>query len=89
VPKSRIRKKKVYTPPADLLPSGGTATKKRKPSPRWLPAVGVGFIVAGIAWLVTYYMSSGSAPIKEWSYWNLAVGFGLMVVSLIVLTQWR
>jgi drug/metabolite transporter (DMT)-like permease len=89
VPKSRVRKKKIYTPPTDLLPSTATATRKRRPSPRWLPGLAVGLIIAGIAWLVTYYMTETKYPVAEWSYWNLAVGFGLMVLSLVVFTQWR
>jgi Cell division protein CrgA len=87
VPKSRVRKKKVYTPPTDVRPAAGA--KKKKPSPRWVPVVAVALIVIGIAWLVTYYLTQGEYPIKDITYWNLAVGFGFMVGSLAVLTQWR
>jgi hypothetical protein len=88
VPKSRVRKKKVYTPPTGVRPAAATA-RKRKPSGRWVPGVAVALILAGIAWLVTYYMTQGAYPIEKLSYWNLAVGFGLLVASLGVLTQWR
>lgn len=89
MPKSRVRKKKVYTPPTDVRPAAATSARRVKPSGRWVPIVAVSLIVAGIAWLVTYYMTQGAYPVEKISAWNLAVGFGLLVSSLGVLTQWR
>jgi hypothetical protein len=87
VPKSHVRKKKVYTPPAEIRPAQTTAAKK--PSPVWLPITAVVMIVLGIGWLVVFYLSAGALPIRAWGYWNLAVGFGGMVTALIVLSKWR
>lgn len=89
MPKSRVRKKKVYTPPADIRPTAATTAKRAKPSPRWVPGLAIGLIVAGIAWLVTYYMTQGEYPVASLSAWNLAIGFGMLVASLGVFTQWR
>ena len=75
MPKSQVRKKKVYTPPTDVRPTTTTAAT-RKPSPVWLPATAVALIVAGIGWLVVYYLSEQEYPVASWGYWNLAVGFG-------------
>jgi hypothetical protein len=88
VPKSSVRKKKVYTPPADVRPTTTTATRK-KPSPVALPITAVSLIVVGIAWLVVYYLSEGAYPVASWKYWNLAVGFGGMVAALGILSRWR
>jgi Cell division protein CrgA len=87
VPKSHVRKKKVYTPPVDMRPVSAAATKK--PSPVWLPVTAVVLIVLGIAWLVVFYLSGGLYPIGSWRYWNLAIGFGGMVSALILLSKWR
>jgi Cell division protein CrgA len=87
VPKSEIRKKKVYTPPKDVLQPSATADKR--PSPVWLPATAVSLIVFGIGWLVVYYLSETLYPVAAWGYWNLAVGFGAMVASLALLSKWR
>ncbi|MGC4808413.1 cell division protein CrgA [Micromonospora sp. DT233] len=87
MPKSQVRKKKVYTPPTDARPTATAAT--RKPSPVWLPVTAVALIVAGIAWLVIYYLSEQAYPVMAWGYWNLAVGFGAMVGSLVLLSRWR
>lgn len=87
MPKSSVRKKKVYTPPTDVAPASSVARKK--PSPPWLPITAVGLIVFGILWLVVFYLSSGLYPVESWRYWNLAVGFGAMIGSLAVLSRWR
>jgi hypothetical protein len=89
-----VRKKKVYTPPAELRPQGAAAA--RRPSPTWIPVTAVGLIVFAIAWLVTYYLTSGWTDLGEsflfladLSYWNLAIGFGAMIASLVLLARWR
>ncbi|HEX6074685.1 MAG TPA: cell division protein CrgA [Micromonosporaceae bacterium] len=96
MPKSRVRKKKVYTPPVELRPRPTTAESKR-PSPTWLPVTAVGLIVLGILWLVVFYLTNGfldlpepvSTPLYGLGYWNLAIGFGALVISLLVLSRWR
>lgn len=87
MPKSQLRKKKLYTPPTDVVPSAYAADKK--PSPMWLPVTAVALIVFGIGWLVVYYLSKTEYPVATWGYWNLAVGFGAMVGALGLLSKWR
>jgi hypothetical protein len=97
VPKSRVRKKKVYTPPPDVRPQAVTtvAAARRRPSPIWLPITAVTLIVVGIAWLVVFYLTSGFADAPALSflfkigYWNLGIGFGAMVAALFLLSKWR
>ncbi|GGM50887.1 cell division protein CrgA [Dactylosporangium sucinum] len=94
MPKSTVRKKKVYTPPAELRPQE-TVAARRRPSPVWVPALAVSFVVIGIAWLVTYYLTQGFFDVEAFSalakleYWNLAIGFGFLVASLAVFSKWR
>ena len=94
MPKSTVRKKKVYTPPAELRPQ--TTAAARKPSPTWVPATAVGLIVFAIAYLVVYYLSgqwfdlgASFSFLADLEYWNLAIGFGAMIASLILLSKWR
>ena len=88
MPKSHVRKKKVYTAPAELRPSQPAASRGRQ-SPVWVPALAVFLIVAGIGWLVVFYLSQGAYPVLSWRYWNLAIGFGAMVAALGLLSKWR
>ena len=39
MPKSRVRKRAVYTPPVDVLPSPARASRRKGPSPAWYPVV--------------------------------------------------
>ena len=94
MPKSTVRKKKVYTPPAELRPQ--TAAAARKPSPTWLPATAVSLIVFAIAYLTVYYLTgqwfdlgTSFSFLADLSYWNLAIGFGAMIAALILLSKWR
>jgi len=87
VPKSRVRQKKIYTPPPDLAPR--VTRVSRKPSGIWLPILAVSLVVLGIGWLVVFYLSQGVYPVLSWRYWNLAVGFGAMVSALGLLARWR
>lgn len=89
MPKSHVRKKKVYTPPADIRATAVTAAAAKRPSPIWLPITAVSLIVFGIAWLVVFYLSSGQYPVLSWRYWNLAIGFGAMIAALGLLSRWR
>ena len=79
VPKSSIRKKKVYTPPAEVRP--GAVPARRKPSSPWLPASAVALIVFGIAWLVVFYVTQGEYP-AVMALLQLGGGLGAMVGSL-------
>ena len=87
MPKSQVRKKKVYTPPTDVRPT--TTASSRKPSPVWLPITAVALIVVGIGWLVRLLPVRAGVPGQRGSYWNLAVGFGAMVASLGCFSRWR
>jgi hypothetical protein len=93
VPKSQVRKKKVYTPPAELRPQPTAASKR--PSPVWVPATAVALLVVGIAWMVVFYLTQGfvDAPalmfLAKIGYWNFAIGFGAMIGALILLSKWR
>jgi hypothetical protein len=94
VPKSSVRKKKVYTAPAELRPQ--TTAAANKPSPAWVAATAVGLVVFAIAWLVIYYLTSGFQDLGQsftflvkLQYWNLAIGFGAMIAALILFTRWR
>jgi hypothetical protein len=46
-------------------------------------------LLVGLAWLVTFYLSSGSLPVEAWGYWNLGVGFAILVAGLVMSTRWR
>jgi hypothetical protein len=83
VPKSRVRKRTVYTPPP---PKG----KRRKVSPPWVGPTIVVCLVVGLAWIAVYYVTQGSVPgMSALHSWNLVVGFVLIIAGVALATTWR
>jgi hypothetical protein len=83
VPKSRVRKRTVYTPP----PPKST---RRKVSAPWVgPAIAI-CLIFGLAWIVAYYITNGTFPgMSALGAWNLVVGFAFIIAGVILSTRWR
>ena len=81
MPKSRVRKKAVYTPPP--------RSSKAKVSPPWLAPTMVGCLILGLAWIATYYVSGQNLPVAALHQWNLVAGFGLIVAGVMLATRWH
>ena len=91
MPKSKVRKKSVYTPPEGVL-QARSAEKARnaQPSPRWYVALMVGLLLVGLLWIVVYYIAGDEIPFMvSLSAWNVAIGFGAMVAGLVMSMRWR
>ena len=81
MPKSRVRDKRVYTPPPSRA--------KAKVSPRWLVPTMLACLLVGLAWIALYYVTGGKLPIESLGAWNLAVGFALIIGGVGLSTKWR
>lgn len=83
--KSKVRKKAVYTPPQK--------SQKVQVSPRWLAPTMVGLWLVGLAWIATYYITAGTGSkvpvMTDLGNWNLGVGFGLIILGVVLSTRWR
>ena len=85
MPKSRVRKRAVYTPPADVLPSASRTTRRKGPSPTWYP-----LMILGLTYIAVYYLAGEKVPVmRDLNAWNFAIGFGLMVSGLFMAVRWR
>jgi len=83
VPKSRVRKKPVYTPPP-------VRSSRKAPSPPWLVPVMLASLLLGLAWIALYYVTQASmAGLSALGGWNLVCGFALIVVGVVLATRWR
>jgi Cell division protein CrgA len=90
LPKSKVRKKSVYTPPAGVLPAGGGRARAVQPSPRWYAVLMVALMLVGLVWIVVYYVAGDKIPVMvSLGAWNFAIGFGAMVAGLIMSMRWR
>ena len=84
MPESKTRKKKV-------VPRAERTAAADRPSPPWLAPVMVGLMVLGLAWIVTFYLTSSDLqlPLPWIGRWNLAVGFGLLIAGFGLTTRWK
>ena len=83
MPKSRVRKKPVYTPPP-------TKSSKHAVSPVWLAPIMVACLVLGLAWISLYYVTQANMVVlRTLGGWNLVCGFLLIVVGVVLATKWR
>lgn len=88
MPKSKVRKKTVYTAPADRR----TPVKARLagPSHPVYITVMVGLMVIGLAWLVLTYLASDKIGfMNTLGSWNFLIGFILMIGGLLMTMRWR
>jgi len=83
VPKSRVRKKAVYTPPP-------TRSPKRKVSPPWVAPTMLACLVIGLAWIALYYVTQANMPgLSTLGAWNLVGGLSLIIAGVVLSTRWR
>ena len=90
MPKSKVRKKSVYTPPEGVLPSRAARARAAEPSPRWYAAVMVGLMLFGLLWIVVFYVAGDKIGfMNSLGAWNFAIGFGAMLACLVMSMRWR
>jgi len=83
VPKSRVRRKPVYTPPP-------ARSAKRAVSPAWLAPTMIATLVIGLVWISLYYITQADMPVlRTLGGWNLVGGFVLIIVGVVLATKWR
>ncbi len=87
MPKSKVRKKKDYT----ITPGTRSAgTPKAGPSSPLFVAVMLGFMLVGLLWLIVYYLAADNISwMNDLGAWNFLIGFGFMVVGLVMTMKWR
>ncbi|PZQ88981.1 MAG: septation inhibitor protein [Leifsonia xyli] len=76
---------RTRTKPAASEPTKGADA----PNPVWFKPVMFGFMLVGLAWIIVYYVSQNSWPIRDLGPGNILVGFGIMFVGFLMTTRWR
>jgi hypothetical protein len=59
------------------------------PNPVWFKPVMFGFMIVGLLWIIVFYITNGQFPIREANSWNIAIGFGILLVGFLMTTRWR
>jgi hypothetical protein len=58
-------------------------------NPPWFVPVMLGLMLLGLVWVVTFYVTESKYPVPNIGYWNLGIGFGLMISGFMMTTRWR
>jgi uncharacterized membrane protein len=88
MPKSKVRKKSIYTPPAGQL--GAVKVRATGPSHPCYVAVMLGLMLLGLLWLVVNYLAIDKIPLlSNLGNWNFLIGFALMITGLLMTMRWR
>ena len=83
MPKSRVRKKSVYTPPP-------TRSPRKAVSPPWLAPTMLACFLIGLTWIALYYVTQPHMPgLSALGGGNLVGGFILIVAGVVLATKWR
>ena len=59
------------------------------PNPVWFKPVMFGFMIVGLFWIIVFYITNGQFPIAEAGSWNIAIGFGILLIGFLMTTRWR
>ncbi|PTW90941.1 uncharacterized protein UPF0233 [Microbacteriaceae bacterium MWH-Ta3] len=70
-------------------PESGPVHTTEAPNAPWFKPVMFGFMLAGLLWIITYYVSQAQFPVAVLEQWNIAIGFGLMFTGFLMTTRWR
>ncbi|MFD4369337.1 cell division protein CrgA [Rhodococcus sp. NPDC058521] len=87
MPKSKVRKKADYTISPAIRAQGKV---KAGPSSPLYVSVMLGFMLLGLIWLIVYYLAADQLQwMNDLGAYNFLIGFGFMVVGLIMTMKWR
>jgi hypothetical protein len=59
------------------------------PNPVWFKPIMFGFMLVGLVWILTFYVSAGLFPIPSVGALNIVIGFALMFIGFLMTTRWR
>lgn len=86
--KKRKRNAKKVQSNSELRPSW---TEDIKRSPRWYAPLAVTIMLLGLLWIVVYYALALNFQynLLGINQWNIAVGFGVIMVGFVMLMWWK
>ncbi|MPZ60691.1 MAG: cell division protein CrgA [Propionibacteriales bacterium] len=91
MPESRSRKKKRLTSKSGGGSQSSGEVKPRKVGGgRWVAPVMVFLLVAGLVWIVVYYIGGQDVPyMSDLGDWNLLIGMGAIMLGLLTAMKWE
>ena len=69
--------------------SAETRSGEQAPNPVWFKPVMFGFMLAGLLWIIVFYVSDSTLPVPGIGGFNLVIGFGIAFIGFLMTTRWR
>lgn len=77
--------------------SGSSSTDHRTPvklnatgTSRWYIVAMLGLMILGLLWIVVNYIAGSDIPLmRDLNAWNYLIGFGLLIVGLLMTMGWK
>ena len=66
-----------------------SGTQLKEQTPLWYRVIMFALLAVGILWIIVFYITQGLFPIPDLGMWNVSVGVGAMMVSMLMMTRWR
>ncbi len=91
-------KKSAVIPPAAKVAAARQAAEAERrrqaqaldaPNPSWWAPVFGRLLLVGLLWIVVFYISQGLWPVAAFGYWNLVVGFVLLISGFAMTMKWK
>ena len=89
MPKSKVRKKVKEQNHHDQVVEQAEHAHLLKESPSWLAPTMVAAFLAGLIWIVIFYVSGTLYPVPHIGAWNMVIGFGFIAAGFTLATKWR
>lgn len=91
---SESKKNKIAKVSKSKAPRVPSEAAEELPNPVWFKPVMFGFMLVGLFWIITYYVSSAQYPLGSatpWNLenWNILIGFGISMVGFMMSTRWK
>ncbi|CAB4626686.1 MAG: hypothetical protein F2599_05010 [Actinobacteria bacterium] len=75
-------------------PKAVSTNSQDQPNPAWFKPLMFGFMLLGLVWIITYYVTSAQYPLGAGTpinleNWNILIGFGIAMVGFMMSTRWK
>lgn len=90
MPKAKVTKNSIA--PVSSNPSANRTPVKINSTgtPVWYKVIMFAFMLIGLLWLVANYLVGPQIPfMNELGAWNYGIGFGLLIIGLLMTMGWR
>lgn len=61
----------------------------KEQTPLWYRVIMFSLLALGLLWIVVYYIFEGLFPIPNIGMWNITIGVGALMLSMLMMTRWR